>query len=196
MTPKQADRLRKKITDIRRVLAAEKRKFGWHDDSRGLRYFPTKYHIQLGDVVGGLTYTRWFAKNFPDDAGFPEFLFEWLVILFKNGKIKEAEQKAIETFCADIHLLNSFLGRPPAVSELWEDEPRTDSISAEYFGSLSTQVSLTDYAEWLTEFVATDRFLSSTGKYIDLRRQLQGEHDLVQRRHLVAQLGAIAHPTG
>jgi hypothetical protein len=27
MTPKQADRLRKKITDIRRVLAAEKRKF-------------------------------------------------------------------------------------------------------------------------------------------------------------------------
>ena len=196
MTPKQADRLRKKITDIRRVLAAEKRKFGWYDDSRGLRYFPTKYYIQLGDVAGGLTYTRWFTKNFPDDAGFPDFLFEWLVILFKNGKIKEAEQKAIETFCSNIHLLNSFLGRPHAVSEPWEDEPRTDSLSAEYFGSLGTEVPLTDFAEWLTGFMATEMFLTNAGKYIDLRRQLQGEHDLEQRRYLVAQLGAIAHPTG
>lgn len=196
MTPKQADRLKKKIIDIRRVLAAEKRKFGWYDDSRGLRYFPTKYHIQLGDVAGGLTYTRWFAKNFPDDAGFPDFLFEWLVILFKNGKIKEAERKAIETFCADTHLLNSFLGIPHTVSEPWEDEPRTDSISAEYFGSLGTQLPLSDFAVWLSGFMATDRFLASANKYVDLRRQLQGEHDLEQRRYLVAQLGAIAHPTG
>lgn len=196
MTPKQAERLKKKITDIRRVLAAEKRKFGGYDDSRGLRYFPTKYYIQLGDVAGGLTYTRWFAKNFPDDAGFPDFLFEWLVILFKNGKIKEAEQKAIETFCADIHLLNSFLGRPPAVSELWEDEPRTEDSTAEYFGSLGTQISLSDFAQWLTEFIATERYLTSAGKYVDLRRQLQREHDLEQRRYLVAQLGAIAHTTG
>ena len=196
MTPKKADRLKKKITDIRRLLAAEKRKFGWYDDSRGLRYFPTKYYIQLGDVAGGLTYTRWFAKNFPDDAGFPDFLFEWLVILFKNGKIKEAEQKAIETFCADIHLLNSFLGRPHAACEPWEDEPRTDGIWAEYFGSLSTPVSLSDFAEWLTGFMATERFLTSAGKYIDLRRRLQGKHDLAQRRHLVAQLGAIAQTTG
>ena len=196
MTPKKADRLKKKITDIRRLLAAEKRKFGWYDDSRGLRYFPTKYYIQLGDVAGGLTYTRWVAKNFPDDAGFPDFLFEWLVILFKNGKIKEAEQKAIETFCADIHLLNSFLGRPHAISESWEDVPRTEGISAEYFCSLRTHISLTDFAEWLTGFVATERFLAIAGKYIDLRRQLQGEHDLEQRQYLVAQLGAIAHITG
>ena len=196
MTPKQADRLKKKITDIRRVLAAEKRKFGWYDDSRGLRYFPTKYYLQLGDVAGGLTYTSWFAKNFPDDAGFPDFLFEWLVILFKNVKIKEAEQKAIETFCADIHLLNSFLGRPHAISEPWEDEPRIGGISPEYFGSLGTQLPLSDFAEWLTGFVATEWFLAIAGKYIDLRRQLHGEHDLEQRRYLVAQLGAIAHTTG
>ena len=196
MTPKQADRLKKKITDIRRVLAAEKRKFGWYDDSRGLRYFPTKYYIQLGDVAGGLTYTRWFAKNFPDDAGFPDFLFEWLVILFKNGKIKEAEQKAIETFCADIHLLNSFLGRPHAVSEPWEDEPTLEDSSAEYFDSLRTQIPLSVFAEWLTGFTATERFLASAGKYVDLRQQLHGEHDLEQRRNLVAQLGAIAYTTG
>ncbi len=82
MTPKQTERLRKKITAIRRTLAAEKRKFGCYDDGRGLRYLPTKYYIQLADYKGGLTYTRWFQKNFPDDCGFPDFLFEWTILLF------------------------------------------------------------------------------------------------------------------
>jgi hypothetical protein len=67
MTPKQADRLRQQIAAIRRTLAAEK-KFGGYDDSRGLRYLPTRYYVQLTDFAGGLSYTRWFAKNFPDDA--------------------------------------------------------------------------------------------------------------------------------
>ena len=85
MTPKQSQRLIKKIADIKRALAAEKRKFGGYDDSRGLRYLPTRYYLQLADYKGGLAYTRWFAKTFPDDIGFPDFLFEWAVLLFKVG---------------------------------------------------------------------------------------------------------------
>lgn len=112
MTPKQAERLRQKITDIRRVLAAEKRKFGGYDDSRGLRYLPANYYVQLGDFKGGLTYLRWFHRNFPDDAGFPDFLFECTIILYQSGKTKEAEKKAIETYCADIHLFDEYLDRP------------------------------------------------------------------------------------
>ncbi len=69
MTPKQAQRLIIKIADINRALATEKRKFGGYDDSRGLRYLPTRYYIQLADYKGGLAYTRWFAKTFPDDIG-------------------------------------------------------------------------------------------------------------------------------
>ena len=76
MTPKQVERLRARNLNIKRTLASEKRKFGWYDDSRGLRYKPTKYFIQLQDYKDGLTYLRWFSRNFPDDAGFPDFLFE------------------------------------------------------------------------------------------------------------------------
>lgn len=83
MTPKQIERLRDKISRIKRTLAAEKRKFGWYDDSRGLRYLPTKYFVEIQDYKGGLGYLRWFSKNFPDDGGFPDFLFEWTIILFK-----------------------------------------------------------------------------------------------------------------
>ena len=193
MTPKQADRLRKKIADIRRALATEKRRFGWYDDSRGLRYAPLKYYIQLGDFKGGLTYLRWFAKNFPDDAGFPDFLFEWTIILYKNGKTKEAEKKAIETFCADIHIFDEFLDRPGIPIEPWEYAATASDSFAAYFHSIGRQTMLIDFAEWLTAFTATERFLASSSRHIDLNRQLHGETDLEKRRHLVAQLGQIAY---
>ena len=104
MTPRQAQRLLQKIADIKRILAAEKRKFGGYDDSRGLRYGPTRYYLQLGDYKGGLAYTRWFAKAFPSDVGFPDFLFEWTILLFKGGKLAEAQVKAWQTFCSNTYV--------------------------------------------------------------------------------------------
>ena len=109
MTPKQSQRLIKKIADIKRALAAEKRTFGGYDDSRGLRYLPTRYYLQLADYKGGLTYTRWFAKTFPDDIGFPDFLFEWAVLLFKSGKLEQAKVKIWQTFCANTYVLDKWL---------------------------------------------------------------------------------------
>jgi hypothetical protein len=188
VTPKQADRLRKKIADIRRVLAAEKKKFGTYDDSRGLRYFPTRYYVQLGDFKGGLTYLRWFAKNFPDDAGFPDFLFEWTLTLFKNGKFWDAAQKAVETHRADIHLLDAFLGRPSTPVEPWEQVPFDTGTYTLYFASLGRQSDLADFAEWLGELTLTEAFLTSSSRFIDLQRQLHGETDLEKRRSLVRQL--------
>lgn len=38
-----------------------------------------------------MKYLNWFNKNFPDDSGFPDFLFEWTLILYQKGKLKEAE---------------------------------------------------------------------------------------------------------
>src|SRR6266542_3206172 len=83
MTPRQTERIKKKVADIKRTLANEKKKLGGYDDSRGLRYLPTKFFIQLQDFQSGLTYTKWFQNNFLDDIGFPDFLFEWTIILFK-----------------------------------------------------------------------------------------------------------------
>jgi hypothetical protein len=111
MTPKQTERLKKKITDIKRTLANKKRKFGSYDDSRGLRYLPPKFFIQLQDFQSGLTYTKWFQENFPDDIGFPEFLLEWTIVLFKTGKLKNAEKKVFQTFCSNTYLFDKFFDR-------------------------------------------------------------------------------------
>lgn len=117
MTPKQTQRLEKKIADIKRTLADEKRKFGGYNDSRGLRYLPTRYYLQLQDYKGGIAYTRWFAKTFPDDIGFPDFLFEWAVLLFKTatadrGKRTEAKAKVGQPFCANTYVLDKCFGHP------------------------------------------------------------------------------------
>ncbi|QKG55086.1 hypothetical protein [Hymenobacter sp. BRD67] len=192
MTPKQAERLRQKITDIRRVLAAEKRKFGCYDDSRGLRYFPTRYYVQLGDFKSGLTYLRWFHRNFPDDAGFPDFLFEWTIILFSNGRLQDAAQKARATYRADTHLLASFLGRPITPAEPWEEAPLDAASYAAYFNSLGGQAALVDFGEWLAALTLTETFLADASHFIDLNRQLHEETDPERRRSLVQQLYPVS----
>lgn len=73
MSPKQSQRLQKKITDIKRTLAAQKRKFGGYDDSPGLRYLPTRYYLQLGDYKGGLLIPAGLPKPFLMTLGFPIF---------------------------------------------------------------------------------------------------------------------------
>ena len=192
MTPKQTERLRQKITNIRRVLAAEKRTFGCYDDSRGLRYLPAKYQVQLRDFQGGLTYLRWFQRNFPDDAGFPDFLFEWTLILFKNGRLQDAAQKALATYRADPHILARFLGRPIPPAEPWEEAPLDAASYAAYFDSLGEQAALVDFGEWLAALTLTEAFLTDASRFIDLNRQLHGEADPERRRYLVRQLYPVS----
>jgi hypothetical protein len=52
----------------------------------------------LQDYKEAMRYFNWFHKNLDDDSGYPTFLFEWTLKLFKNGKLNEAEKKALETF--------------------------------------------------------------------------------------------------
>ncbi len=72
-------------------MAADKKR-GVVLRSRGLK-LPLRHFIELEDFKGGLRYTNWFEKNFPDDICFPEFLIEWAIILFKTNKLREAEKQ-------------------------------------------------------------------------------------------------------
>jgi hypothetical protein len=80
MKPKQIERIQSKIKQIRSALIEEKRIYGANDDNRGLIYLPLEYYIKIQDYKGGINYPRWFQKNFTDDIGFPEFLFDRPII--------------------------------------------------------------------------------------------------------------------
>ena len=191
MTPKQTERLKKKIADIKRVLAAEKKKFGAYDDSRGLRYLPTKYYIQIEDYSGGLAYTKWFSKNFPDDIGFPDFLFEWAIILYKNGKLIAAEKKAYQTFCANTYLFDKFFGRGITPIDKWEGSNLEAASFTDYFKYSCKQKELEDFTNWLSAFISTDRFIELSNKYIEIKKRLKTETDRETRHYLVMQASQL-----
>lgn len=181
MTPKQIEKVKKKIADIRKILAAEKRKFGCYDDSRGLRYLPTRYFIQLGDYAGGLAYLRWFNKNFPDDGGFPEFLFESAILLFKTGKKKEAAKAALQTFCSNPYWIDRFLGRPLVPLDMWHSSNVTTIEYTQELTYSSQQPDLVDIAAWLRELITAEDFTRPSSRYVEIYRQLRTETDKESR---------------
>ncbi|RYE58076.1 MAG: hypothetical protein EOP48_04365 [Sphingobacteriales bacterium] len=196
MTPKQIEQFRSKIANIKRTLAAEKRKFGCYDDSRELRYLPVKYFVQLQDYKGGLAYLQWFSKNFPDDGGFPDFLFEWTIILFKCGKAKDAARMAFETFCANTYLFDRFFDRPITPLDKWEGSNlETPEFTANLEYS-STQAELADFSAWLNTLIATDDFKTSCEKYIDIHKRLKTENDRETRSYLITQVTHLKDALG
>lgn len=164
MTPKQQERIRNKIKKIKAALAADKRFWGgYYHDGQGLRYAPPRLYIQLEDYTGGLRYFNWFNKNFPDDACYPELLFEWTIILYKTGRLKEAAQKALETYNQDVYFFDKFFERPIVPKGISEG---SRLMAVDY---AKTQISysskdekLKDFAEWLDAFSASPEANPST----------------------------------
>jgi hypothetical protein len=187
VTEKQNERLLKKIADVKRALAAERRKFGCYDDSRGIRYLPTKYYIQLKDFSGGLKYLRWFEKNFPDDTGFPEFLFEWTILLFKAGKTKDAGEKAFQTFCSNIYWFDKFFRNPIVEVDIWHSSSSEMPSHTDYLEYVHNMHALEDFSLWLESFISSKDFFNRSNKYIEIYRRLKTEKDNEMRHYLLEQ---------
>lgn len=186
MTPKQIERLEKKIRKIKSALAADKKRWGGeYDDSRGLRYMPPKYYIKLGDFAGCMRYMNWFNKNFPDDCGFPDFLFEWTIILFKTGKLKEAEKKAFQAFCSNIYIIDKYFGRPIIPIDKYESSNIDRPSYTQYFDYSSQQTELSDFIDWLKQFTEGEKFLKMSNKYIEIYKRLKYEDDSETRSYLI-----------
>ena len=193
MTPKQQERIKSKIRQLKSALAADKNRWGGaYEDSRGLRYLPPALYIQLGDFPGGLRYLNWFNKNFSDDSGFPDFLFEWAVILFKAGRREEAERKAFQAFCRNTYLFDKFFGRPVVPVPKWEGSNlETPGFAIHHFDYSSKQENLCDFAAWLDKLTQAERFRRLSEKYIDIHRRLKNESDTETRHYLCRQAAQL-----
>lgn len=187
MTPKQQERILNKIKKIKAALAADKRYWGGeYHDGRGLRYLPPRHYIELNDFTGGLRYFNWFNKNFPDDSCYPDFLFEWTIVLFKTGRLKEAEKKAFETFRRNTYLFDVFFGKPLIEIKKYEGSNLdTQEFAENYFGYSIKQDNLTDFSEWLDKFIGTEKFTRLSNKLLDIHKRLLTEKDRETRYYLI-----------
>ena len=189
MTPKQEERIKNKIKKVKAALSADKKRWGGqYHDGQGLRYYPPQLYIELNDFTGGLRYFNWFNKNFPDDSGYPDFLFEWTIILFKTGKLKDAEKKAFETFRSNAYLFDIFFGRQVTKIEIWEGSNlQTQEFAHNQFCYNSKQDNLANFSEWLDKFIATEKFILLRNKYLDIQQRLKTERDTETRHYLIQQ---------
>jgi hypothetical protein len=186
MTPKQVERIKNKITKIKRELSADKKRWGgYYDDSRGLRYLPPELYLKISDYSGALRYYNWFDKNFPDDCGFPIFLFEWTITLFKTKRIKQAEKKAMETFYSNTYLIDKFLNKEFLDFDKSENSNWEYSSLAEQLIYSKDQNELIDFADWLENFIKTEKFYAFANKFIGIESVLKTEPIGEKRTKLV-----------
>jgi len=188
MTPKQIESVKIKITKIKETLAADKKHWGGHyHDGQGLRYLPPEQNLKIQDYSGALRYFNWFNKNFPDDCGYPIFLLEWTITLFKTKRIKQAENKLIETFISNTYIIDKFLNKDfknfdKTESSNWEFESLTEGLPYS-----NKQNELIDFTSWLEKFILTDKFLVPTNRYIQISILLKKELDFEKRSNLIDQ---------
>jgi len=181
------EKAKAQIAAIKRMLAAEKKKFGEYDDSRGRRYIPPGLYILIKDFKGGFAYIKWFQKTFPDDIGLPIFLFEWAVILFKTGQLKQARRKVMETYFSNTYLFDVFFRRPLSHIDKYESSNLETMEIADYFKYSHTQPGLEEFSAWVEEFMQTDDFLKVSTVFIEVQKRLKTETDKETRSYLIRQ---------
>ena len=192
MTDKQIERVKANIEKYKKALAADKKYWGGqYHDGQGIRYIIPEQFIKINDYKGGLRYLNWFDKNFPDDSGYPIFLFEWTFILFKCDKLIEAENKAHQTFFSNTYLFDKFLGKEPLrldknESSNWEFESLVDGF---LYSSLDTE--FIEFASWTQNVLSSRTFLDKANEFIEIERKLKTEPVGQKRTELVSSLYKI-----
>jgi hypothetical protein len=167
-----------------------------HDDSGGARYLPPGLFIKIGDYKGALTYLRWFDRNFPDDMGFPVFLFEWTIVLFKRGKKREAEKKAFQTFRSNVHLFDAFFERPVQLIEMQRLIGFEEPEYAEELPYSHKDPELSDFSEWLLAFERSERFQENSQAYIDIKKSFLNTPPGKERSELIRKEEALIQEFG
>jgi hypothetical protein len=194
MTEKQFERIRLKIDKYKKALANDKKMWGGqHHDGQGIRYIITAEYIKLKDYKSGLKYLKWFDKYFPDDSGYPIFLFEATLILFKCEKLKEAEEKAHRTFFSNTYLFDKFLERETLKldkneSTNWKFESLVDN-----FPYRKTETEFNDFAIWVEEILCIRTFLDKANEFVEIEQKLKTVPVGQTRTKLVERLSKITY---
>ncbi|CAN5373009.1 hypothetical protein BH11BAC3_BH11BAC3_15610 [soil metagenome] len=194
MTEKQIMKVKAKIEKYKKALAADKKFWGGqYHDGQGIRYIIPEQFVKIGDYKGGLKYLNWFNKIFPDDIGYPIFLFEWTFILFKCDKFIEAEQKAHRTFFSNTYLFDKFLGKEPLQFDKNESSSWEYESLVENFAYSSKDTAFTEFAHWIEAILSSRNFLDKANEFIELERQLKNEQAEQKRTELVGRLHKIKY---
>lgn len=189
MTSAQITRIQTRIINLRKILAAERARFGGYDDSAGRRYTILNLYFSIGDYKGAANYLRWFFKNFPDDAGFPFFWVEACMTYFYDKKSDQARFMAFNAFVANPYVWEVFF--TGTVTEVEGIEPSSNWEGLELALQLpyrANQEQYVDFGSWLQDCLEEPKMQELIQTYFDLKLKLSNTPVGPLRTSLVEQL--------
>ena len=189
MTSKQVVRVKLKIEKYKKALAADKKYWGGqYRDSQGIRYVIPGLFIKIQEYNGAFKYLNWFKKNFPDDSGYPVFLFECAFILFKCDKLTEAERKLYSTFFSNTFLIDKFLDKEPLIFDKYEGSNWENESLVENFSYSHNDMEFLEFAIWAENILKSRKFLDTANEFIEIQQKLKNEPVGTKRTELVDRL--------
>jgi hypothetical protein len=189
MTSEQITRIQTKIIKLRKILAAERARFGGYDDSAGRRYTILNLYVSIGDYKGAAVYLRWFFKNFPDDAGFPFFWVEACITNFYNNKLDQARSMAFNAFVSNPFIWEVFF--TGSATEVEGIKPSSNWEGLELALQLPYRVNQEhhgDFSSWLQDCLVEPKMQDLIQTYFELYLKLSTTPVGPLRNSLVEQL--------
>lgn len=189
MTPAQITRIQTKIIKLRKIMAAERARFGGYDDSAGRRYTILNFYVSVADYNGAFVYLLWFFKNFPDDSGSPFFWVEACMTYFYNNKLEQARSMAFKAFVANPYTWEMFF--TGTATEVPGIKPSSNWEGLELALQLpyrANQEQFVDFSSWLQDCLVEPKMQELIHTYFDLNLNLSNTPVGTLRTSLVEQL--------
>jgi hypothetical protein len=173
MTPAQITRIQTKIIKLRKILVAERARFGGYDDSAGRRYTILNLYVSIADYKGAAVYLRWFFKNFPDDAGFPFFWVEACMTYFYNKKLDQARSMAFNAFASNPSIWEVFFTGTADKIEGIDPSSNWEGLQlALQLPYRANQEQYVDFSSWLQDCLVEPKMQELIQIYFDINLKL------------------------
>ena len=174
-----------RATRLKRALFDEKSRFGQIDDGCGKRFLIGPLYVLCSEVEEALGFYEWYEKELPGERGDPLHYFFWALALHRDGDLKRADAKLLETMVQNIYLLPALLGSPPEPHDIWHgsnwDEP---GYLAGVPEDLLPQLSDGERS-WIKEQLDSAPIRRVLEEYISAHRALEYERDIGERRKIL-----------
>ena len=104
-------------------------------------------------------------------------------ILFKSGKRKEAEKKAFQTFCSNTYVFDKYFDRPIVPIVKYESLGGAPN-HIENLEYSCNQPEFAEFTNWMRNLINTEKFISTSTKYIEIHVRLKTEDDRETQHYL------------
>ncbi len=185
--PKRTETIKRHIEKFEKQLKSEKRKFGFFDDSGGIRYFIGPYYVLAGDVEGALKHFKWFDRVFSDDMGEPGQYLCWTLALYRSGDFKKAYIKFVQTLFMNPFVIARVIGidykLPYKPSSNVPTKEWADWVPDEFYDLWDTEAVL-----WLKDSFHDPKTQSLLNRFNALNKKMDTEPVGSKRTEMVEEL--------